>query len=197
VAVLADADALKQALAIVLLAPAVPMLFMGEEWAATSPFLFFCDFGPDLAAAVTRGRRAEFGRFARFRDPAVQAAIPDPNDERTFRASKLDWAQRDAPAHAAWRTFTAGLLATRAARLVPHLGGPARGGRYRVDGQLLQVDWTLADGARLHLAANFGPPTTRTLPPGMPLHLQRATPDAPGATRLDSHGVAVTLEEPA
>ena len=48
------------------------MLFMGEEFATTQPFLFFCDFGPELANAVTEGRRREFSRFAHFADPAVR-----------------------------------------------------------------------------------------------------------------------------
>jgi maltooligosyltrehalose trehalohydrolase len=192
-AALADGEALRQALALVLLAPAVPMLFMGEEWGARSPFLFFCDFGPELAAAVTRGRREEFSRFARF-GHAAQAAIPDPNDERTFRASKLPWQQRDDAPHAAWHAFVAGLLATRVAHIVPHLGGSARGGRHRVDGQLLQVDWTLADGARLHAVANFGSAIGRALPAGTPLHLQRVATGPHGAFRFDAHAVAVTLE---
>src|SRR3989304_3199811 len=74
------AKALRAAVACVLLAPSPPLLFMGEEFAASTPFLFFCDFGPDFAAAVTRGRRQEFARFERFSDPSAQAAIPDPND---------------------------------------------------------------------------------------------------------------------
>ena len=64
---------------------------MGEEHAAPVPFLYFCDFGPELAAAVTAGRRREFARFERFSDPASRAAIPDPNDPETFRRSRLDW----------------------------------------------------------------------------------------------------------
>jgi maltooligosyltrehalose trehalohydrolase len=65
--------------ACVLLAPAPPMLFMGEEYAATTPFLYFCDFQGDLAQAVTQGRQAEFARFVRFADPASRSLIPDPN----------------------------------------------------------------------------------------------------------------------
>lgn len=192
---LADTNALRQAMAVVLLAPAVPMLFMGEECGARSPFLFFCDFGADLAAAVTRGRRAEFSRFERFRDPAMQASIPDPNDERTFLACQLAWDRLDAAPHAEWRAFTTELLAKRAERIVPHLDGRSRGGAWRVEGQLLQVDWTLAASVRLHLVANFGPATEWPLPTGAPLHLQRITRDD-GRVRFDKHGVAVTLEEP-
>jgi maltooligosyltrehalose trehalohydrolase len=193
-AALADADALKQALAIVLLAPAVPMLFMGEEWAASTPFLFFCDFGTELAAAVTKGRREEFKRFERFRDPAVQARIPDPNDERTFGASKLSWAERDEAAHAEWRAWVEDLLEQRKSMIVPHLGGTSHGGTSRVEDGVLRVDWTLADGARLHLAANFGPPRTIAAPPGTPVHLQRVALED-GTARFETHGVAVTVEQ--
>ena len=89
---LASEQALRAATTVLLLAPAPPLLFMGEEFGAATPFLFFCDFGPQLAAAVTAGRRREFARFARFSDAQAQAQIPDPNDVHTFESSKLDWA---------------------------------------------------------------------------------------------------------
>lgn len=71
------------------------MLFMGEEWAADQPFPFFCDFGPDLAAAVRNGRREEFSRFPEFQDPAQRERIPDPIAEATFQSAKLDWGALD------------------------------------------------------------------------------------------------------
>jgi len=76
--------ALRAATAMLLLAPAPPLLFMGQEMAADDPFLFFCDFGADLADAVTQGRRREFARFAQFADDAAQRSIPDPNDPTTL-----------------------------------------------------------------------------------------------------------------
>ena len=82
------------AYACLLLTPLVPMLFMGEEFAASTPFLYFCDFGPELAEAVTAGRRREFQRFAAFTDEAAIARIPDPNAAATFAGSKLRWAER-------------------------------------------------------------------------------------------------------
>jgi 1,4-alpha-glucan branching enzyme len=91
---------------ILLLAPSPPLLFMGEEFAADTPFLFFCDFGKDLAAAVTNGRRSEFSRFARFSDPELRARIPDPNAQETFFQSKLDWSSLSSPEHNNWRNFT-------------------------------------------------------------------------------------------
>lgn len=153
---IADPKALRAALACLLLAPAPPMLFMGEEFGADSPFLFFCDFGPELAAAVTRGRRKEFGRFARFRDPAAQAAIPDPNDPATFARSKLDWAALDRPPHDEWLALYRELLAARHRHVVPRLAGMRSGGTFAVDGDdVLRVDWTLGDASRLHLIANL------------------------------------------
>ena len=92
---LAPAHRLRALRAALLLSPHVPLMFMGEEWAATAPFLYFCDFGPELAQAVTDGRRREFGRFEGFTSAEARARIPDPNAESTFTASRLDWAERE------------------------------------------------------------------------------------------------------
>ena len=88
-------EALDAAFALILLAPSPPLLFMGEEFDAESPFLFFCDFGAELAAAVREGRRREFARSAAFADPASRARIPDPNDSETFERSRLNWGWRE------------------------------------------------------------------------------------------------------
>ncbi|MDH5209935.1 MAG: DUF3459 domain-containing protein, partial [Burkholderiaceae bacterium] len=195
ISVLAPQAALQQAVAMVLLAPAVPMLFMGEEFASSSPFLFFCDFGPELAAAVTRGRREEFSRFEWFRDPVRQASIPDPNAEETFRASCLDWDEVAQPVHAGWRDLYRSLLAKRAAEIVPRLAGTASGGTYRVQDQVLSVVWTLAEGSLLHMVANFGDARDLPLPAGRQVHLQRVQDGKAGsAVRWEAHGLAVTLE---
>jgi 1,4-alpha-glucan branching enzyme len=129
---------------------------MGEEFAASTPFLFFCDFGPELADAVSQGRRREFARFDRFRDPDARDAIPDPNRLDTFEKSKLDWSEVDLPAHGAWLSLYRECLHLRATRIAPRLAGMRPSGAFEVDrGDVLYVDWTLGDGARLHLAANF------------------------------------------
>jgi len=144
--------------AIVLLAPQVPLLFMGQEYGAGTPFLFFCDFGPDLGAAVARGRRAEFARFAGFADGADLERIPDPNDEATFLRSKLDWRELDEEAHAAWHAEHRTLLALRARHIVPllpHL--PGRCGHARIlSDAALEVAWSGDRGERLTLLANLG-----------------------------------------
>src|SRR5581483_11017043 len=98
----ADASAVKAAVAVLLLAPSPPLLFMGEEFGAKTPFLFFCDFGPDLAPKVTVGRRSEFARFAEFSSVESQSKIPDPSSPGTFQASKLDWASLEEPSHQQW-----------------------------------------------------------------------------------------------
>ena len=147
---------LRAAYTCLLLSPHVPMFFMGEEYAASTPFLYFCDFGPELAAAVTEGRRAEFGKFPAFANPALRERIPDPNDVKTFEASKLVWSERETGPHAEQLALVRELLALRRQHLVPHLEGTMEAGRHGVSGSLLQVDWTLGDGSLWHMAANFG-----------------------------------------
>ena len=99
---------LKVGAALVLLAPFVPMLFMGEEWGASTPFQYFTDHqDPDLGRAVSEGRRGEFSSFGW--DPAD---VPDPQDRATFERSKLDWAELDKEPHAellAWHQTLIGL----------------------------------------------------------------------------------------
>src|SRR6185312_15864684 len=102
---LADAKKVKVAMAILLLAPSPPLLFMGEEFAAATPFLFFCNLALDLAAKVTEGRRAEFARFGQFNSPQEQAQIPDPNAENTFLHSKLHWDSITQEPHCNWLEF--------------------------------------------------------------------------------------------
>jgi maltooligosyltrehalose trehalohydrolase len=81
--------------ALTLLGPATPMLFQGQEFAATTPFLFFADHGEELREPVRTGRREFLAQFASTTDPGVRALLPDPGDEETFRRSKLDFGERD------------------------------------------------------------------------------------------------------
>jgi maltooligosyltrehalose trehalohydrolase len=82
------------AAALLILAPETPLLFMGQEFAASSPFLFFTDHEPELGRLVTEGRRNEFAHFSAFSDPARRHSIPDPQSEATFRRSMLDHAEQ-------------------------------------------------------------------------------------------------------
>ena len=81
---LSNPAALEAAIALLLLCPQIPLVFMGEEQGSLAPFLFFTDHNPDLAKAVREGRRREFAAFAQFSTPATLAKIPDPNARETF-----------------------------------------------------------------------------------------------------------------
>jgi maltooligosyltrehalose trehalohydrolase len=91
--------AYRAASALLLMEPYTPMFFMGQEWAATSPFLYFTDHHDELGKGVTEGRRKEFAEFSDFRDPAKRALIPDPQKLATFTDSKLDWTQLERQTH--------------------------------------------------------------------------------------------------
>jgi maltooligosyltrehalose trehalohydrolase len=99
---------------LLLLAPETPLLFMGQEWGASSPFLFFTDHEKGLGARVTEGRRKEFAGFHAFSDPAARARIPDPQSEETFARSRLDWTEVEREPHASLRRLYRALLARRA-----------------------------------------------------------------------------------
>ncbi len=142
--------------AVYLLLPQVPMLFMGEEWAAAQPFPFFCDFGPDLANSVREGRRAEFSHFPQFRDPATRERIPDPLADSTFLSAKLDWNAPNSGPHADWLAWYRRVLAIRKAEIVPLLPAIPHGGQFDVVGSgAVTVRWAIAGGRALALAANL------------------------------------------
>jgi maltooligosyltrehalose trehalohydrolase len=155
---LAAAERVRALSAIFLLAPSPPMLFMGEEWGTRVPFPFFCDFGPELARAVTEGRRKEFARFPQFQDPQAQARIPDPNDPATFRRAVLDWETIDRGEAAEWLAWHRQVLTVRRQQIVPRLRNlKPHPGRYeQLQERGLRVHWVLGDGARLGLTANLG-----------------------------------------
>ena len=148
---LASPEAIRALASVYLLAPQIPMLFMGEEWGATSPFLFFCDFTGDLAEAVRKGRREEFSRFPEFADPKRVAKIPDPCAESTFLASKLDWSRVDAKHLAYYRE----LLKARRDHIQPLIPSIRHGGDAQVVGdQAVRVIWQAGE-RQLVLDANL------------------------------------------
>jgi maltooligosyltrehalose trehalohydrolase len=162
---LSKPEAMRLGMATLLLAPSIPLVFMGEEFASRTPFLFFCDFEGDLAQAVREGRRKEFAAFERFRDPKVRETIPDPLARETFEASRLAWDDLRKEPHARWLAFFRDLLALRREAIVPRIARPQKEAAYRTFGDhALAVDWTFADGARLHLRANFSGQPAAELP---------------------------------
>ncbi|HSI23779.1 MAG TPA: malto-oligosyltrehalose trehalohydrolase [Methylophilaceae bacterium] len=168
---LADPRPLRAATAVLLLTPEIPLLFMGEEYGARTPFLFFCDFGRELAQAVTDGRRKEFAKFPAFTDPAARNRIPDPSHPDTFQHSKLDWDSCEETEHQSWLALYKTLLRIRREHLVSRLQGLAGGNStVRLLGERsTAIEWRLGDGSRLTLLANLGKSAV----------LDVAVPDAP------------------
>ena len=98
---------------LLLFLPMTPLLFMGQEWGASTPFLYFTDHEPELGQQVSNGRRREFAAFPDFASPEARARIPDPQAEATFLHSKLRWAERELPGHAAILKLYKAALALR------------------------------------------------------------------------------------
>ncbi|PAU63081.1 malto-oligosyltrehalose trehalohydrolase [Pseudomonas sp. PIC25] len=153
---LCDPEALRAATTLLLLSPMVPLLFMGEEWGARQPFLFFTSHHGELADAVREGRRNEFRDFAAFADAETRARIPDPNAESTFAASRPDRHALAEPGHAEWLALYRELLDIRQRVLFPRLPGcRALGAEVLGDGAVTAC-WRLGDGSRLRIELNLG-----------------------------------------
>jgi maltooligosyltrehalose trehalohydrolase len=109
---------LKVGATLLFTAPFTPMLFMGEEWAASNPWQFFTSHPePELAAAVRNGRRREFASHG-----WAESEVPDPQDPATFERSKLDWSELTKPGHAEILDLYKRLIALRRSR--PELTDP-------------------------------------------------------------------------
>jgi maltooligosyltrehalose trehalohydrolase len=165
---LASPEALMAASALLLLAPMIPMLFMGEEWGCTAPFLFFTDHHAELADLVREGRRREFQHFAAFADAESRARIPDPNAPETFAASIADPAQAAQAPHAAILAQYRTLLALRKAHVVPGISGCHSTGARALGAHAIAAGWRLGNGAHLTLTTNFAAdPVAFTAPSGV------------------------------
>ncbi|CAH5621986.1 malto-oligosyltrehalose trehalohydrolase [Enterobacter cloacae] len=149
---LAGADKTRVLLAALLLSPHIPLLFMGEEYGETNPFLFFTDFHGDLAKAVREGRAKEFTGHS-----GHDGDVPDPNDEQTFVRSKLDWHNVTTAQGKSWLRFTRSLLVLRHRYLVPLLrpGGTVEGKIVKTAPGMVAVSWSFPTGT-LSLALNIG-----------------------------------------
>ncbi|MFC3126251.1 malto-oligosyltrehalose trehalohydrolase [Pseudoroseomonas globiformis] len=154
---LAPVDGIRSAFLLLLMAPQVPMLFMGDEYASGKPFLFFTGFpSPELAEAVREGRRKEFARFPAFNDPEKREKIPDPNAPATFAASRPEKEERVSEAGLHMESFISTLLRARAMRLGPHLAEATSLSAEKLGAKGVRAQWRLGDGAVLTIAAQFG-----------------------------------------
>ncbi len=177
--VLADPAALEAAIALALLCPQIPLLFMGEETASRTPFLFFTDHHGGLADAVRNGRRSEFARFPQFADPATRDRIPDPNAPQTFQDSiPLPDPERAEARRALYET----LIALRQREIVPLLDGPPRHAEAQAIGpKAVVARWEFAPAGqteRLTIASNLADAAVPLpTPPGRLLFASHAIPD--------------------
>jgi len=172
-----DRDMLHVAAGLVLTAPFTPMLFMGEEWGADTPFQFFTDHtDPFFAERVSQGRRSEFAEHG-----WSPGDVPDPQDPETYRRSKLDWSQAATVPYAPTLSWYRQLIALRKAR--PEITDP------RLDAVRVDYDegerWLLVHRGRLKVVANLGDSPARVR-----LGTPAAVADVLAASRLGVHVAA-------
>lgn len=138
------------AVSLMLLAPQVPMLFMGEEWCSKRPFPYFCDFDEELNAAVRNGRREELAQLPGFDGDHVL----DPTAEETFRSAILDWEAASSEPGSVWVERYKQMIALRRKRVVPLVARMSKGGHHLVRDGVLRVEWPLEEGRAYVLVAN-------------------------------------------
>jgi maltooligosyltrehalose trehalohydrolase len=175
-----------QAVAAVLLltAPFTPVLFMGEEWAASTPWPFFTSHPEaDLAAKTREGRLAEFARHGW--DPA---AVPDPQDPATFYGAKLNWPERDGGEHASMLALYRDLLRLRRS----HPGIVTEPWQDIVVAVDEESRWIVVRRADVNVAVNLAT-HSQTVPLGPAPGTRRLTVSTDSAAQLDAGGTAVTL----
>lgn len=148
-----DTRPLRAAVALLLLCPQIPLIFMGDERGARAPFLYFTSHtDAELAQAVRDGRRREFENFRAFANPATRDRIPDPNDPDTFARSDP---YRE-PADEEWLEYYRTLLQLRARLIVPRLEGARSLGAHVLGLRAAVAQWLLGDGAVLSIYLNLG-----------------------------------------
>ncbi|MGD9880706.1 MAG: malto-oligosyltrehalose trehalohydrolase [Reyranella sp.] len=180
---LADRDALKAAVALQLLAPCIPLIFMGEETFDERPFLFFTDFHGELATAVREGRRREFRHFAGF----ASEKISDPNARESFECCRVT-ATGDSG-------FYRTLLALRRSAIVPRLEGARAIDAQVIGPGAVEGRWRLGDGSLLTIAANLSTEACPFIGPGAS-QLYESRPDAVRKSQLRDRSTVAFLAPP-
>ncbi|WAS90628.1 malto-oligosyltrehalose trehalohydrolase [Nannocystis punicea] len=153
---LTELDRYCAASALLLFLPMTPLLFMGQEWAASAPWQYFTDHPQELGERVTAGRRAEFKLFAAFHDPERRERIPDPQQAETFERSRLDWSERDRGPHAGVLALYRALLGLRRRDLTLKVQDRSSMSVGTSDEDVLWVMRSGPGGDRL-LVVDFGP----------------------------------------
>jgi len=151
-----ELPAYRAATALFLMLPQTPLLFMGQEWGATSPFQYFTDHDEDLGKIVTEGRRREFRHFLAFVDPEAREKIPDPQAVETFQASRLDWTESYREPHASLLRLHRALLTLRRDEPVLHTNLPGKHQAVALDDDTLMLSRWDGDSHFLVLACLRG-----------------------------------------
>jgi maltooligosyltrehalose trehalohydrolase len=146
---LAHPEALRAAIALLLLTPQIPLIFMGEEFGESRPFLYFTDHHEELGRQVTAGRRKEFARFSAFKEQPTRAKIPDPNAASTFHASIPQVTDND------WTALYTNCLHLRRRVIMPLMPGCVSAGATALSTHAVCAAWRMNDGSLLTLATNF------------------------------------------
>ena len=191
-----DPEAVKALVAVYLLLPQIPMIFMGEEWRATTPFPYFCDFHGELADKVRQGRRDEFKSFPEFQDPKKRDQIPDPLAESTFQSAKLKWEEIGQPDQAECLRRHRDLIAIRQREIVPLLNSiKGNAGSFEILGPgAVLVRWSINDGRELRLYANLCNREKESFPATEGRVLWHQGPDVQG-TKFGPWAVRWTLKD--
>ncbi|MFL5383379.1 MAG: malto-oligosyltrehalose trehalohydrolase [Longimicrobiaceae bacterium] len=161
-----DPAAYRAAVALLLLSPYTPLLWMGQEWAASSPFLYFTDHPQELGRLVTEGRRKEFQKFSAFADPETRERIPDPQAEETFTRSKLEWGERERMPHAGILALHRALLHLRRTHPALRRRDRAAFAVHALGPDALSLLRTGDGGSGLLLVVSFDGALETELPPG-------------------------------
>lgn len=158
ISTLSSRNLIKAASCLYLLAPSIPMIFMGEEWGCESPFCFFCDFNEELSEKVRIGRRKEFSKSLQFSDSKIIEAIPNPSSEKTFLDSKLNWNDLKQANHNEIHDYYKLLLSIRKNKIIPILNKIKKGSFEIYNDKSFSVSWNFEqEGAKTLTAfANFG-----------------------------------------
>ncbi len=147
---LAHPEALRAAIALLLLTPQIPMIFMGEEFGESRPFLYFTDHHEELGRQVAEGRRREFACFGAFTDPGKRDAIPTPNAPANFASSIPLVAENS------WTALYAQCLKIRHEWIAPLMPGCVAYGAAALSAHAVRAAWRMNDGTLLTVATNFG-----------------------------------------
>ena len=141
---------------MLLLAPQIPLLFMGDDHLSLRPFHFFANYQGDIAEAVRTNRPKEAANFGGFPSGSSEADIPDPNDPGTFLASTLDWREAETDGGRAWAQHIRYLIRLRQEKVVPLLCHAPGFSGHVIDAaeRCIYIDWELGEQT-LQLRANF------------------------------------------